>query len=224
MYCIEGFREEEIMPRRSTQMRTFLEWHRDTLQRGALLADARLEKLLQEISDEFPPSDSHHNAAIALLHLYFPRALQLILLGTNALAYIEIYAVLEMILTIYLPRKLAKNDAARGLISKQMGNKNLPELAEAALELGLWTKQDISFIKHLARIRNALAHRNYGLLHKTLEAPPLEALSAHEKLDEKIEQKDASADLVRALRLIIKFTRHKRTAASADQAAKTCPN
>jgi hypothetical protein len=137
----------------------------------------------------------------------------LIVLGSNALAYIEIYAVLEFFLLSFLPKKLAKHDVAYRIIARQIERKNPPELAEAARELGLWTADDILFIKHLTRIRNALAHRNYDLLHKALGAPSLDPFDFREKLDEKIQKRDASGDLAKALRLIIKFTRHKRKGA-----------
>lgn len=196
--------------RRDTHMMHCLDWHCEELKNSVARIDAREDRLYEAIYAEFPPRDSHHYAAMALIEIYFPRTVQLIALGSNALAYIELYAVLEFFLLSFLPEKLAKHDSAHRIIGKQIERKNLPELAEAARELGLWTADDFAFIKRLARIRNALAHRNYDLLHKALGSPSLDSFEFSEELDKRIERRGASSDLATALRLIIKFTRHKR--------------
>lgn len=174
----------------------------------------RKERLYDKIYAEFPPCDSQYFATMTLMDIYFPRTIQMILIGNNALVYLEIYAVLEFFLLSYLPDKLAKHDKARKIIAKQLERKNLPELAQAAQALGLWSKDDLSFIGTLAGIRNALAHRNYNLLHKVLGAPKLDPFDFRRKFDSKIEDRDSFGDFVRSLRLIIKFTKHKRKSAA----------
>ena len=198
-------------------MMSCLEWHREAVLYNVRRNRTRLDKLYRALTSEFPTRDSHHMSVLALIDIYFPRTVRLILLGENALAYIEIHAVFESFLLSYLPKKLARNEAAREIISEQIERKNLPELATAAQTLGLWTRDDVAFVKHLTRIRNALAHRNYDLLHRVLGSPTVHDFELPRKLDETIDDRDASGDFIRTLRLIIKFTRHKRQKAANQQ-------
>jgi len=164
------------------------------------------DNLYSKISKTFPPKHSFRNSVLALINVFLEQAAQLIILQQNTAARIELYAVLERLVIVYLPHKLAKDKKSESVIRSFIERKTLLELSHFLQELELWEKEDLAFVKRLSRIRNALAHRNYELLEKITGM-------RHSFLDKpiaRINKLDASDDLVKTLELVIKLTKFKR--------------
>jgi hypothetical protein len=154
------------------------------------------------VNQLIPSSHSHRSLAGALLGLVFNRVIELIGLGQYPPAYVEMHALLEELAVKLLPKRVgSKNQQA--IIFDLLKRKTLSDIAPYYVELGHWTKEDASFVKSLAAVRNGVAHQNFSLLAKHLPQD-----NAQRGLDSFQFDLQKTADaLARVINLMIKISR-----------------
>jgi hypothetical protein len=174
---------------------------------GVLVETQRLQNLDRMIAHSFPSGNSLSYAALFVLEYVLDRAVQLVVLGHNAAAYVECHAALERYVVEAIPKALGRDERSRNIIALLIDRKTLSELAPHLVTMGRWKKADLVFVRRLARIRNGVVHRNEAALRQfvggTLEGHRGESLV-------RLNRMDASDDLVETLKLMIGATRFRR--------------
>jgi hypothetical protein len=209
---------KEFVMKRETMLQYTLSRLCADLAPDMLVETHRRNNLDRLISRDFRSGNSLSYAALVIVERVLDRAVQLVVLkrwlessnrvlGHSAAVYVELHAALERYVIEALPKALGKDDRSRKAITLLIDRKTLSDLAPHLVTIGRWTKADLAFVRRLARLRNAVAHRNEASLQKVVGGSP------HSYSDEpfvRLNRTDASSDLVETLKLMIKATRFRR--------------
>jgi hypothetical protein len=174
---------------------------------GLLLETRSRESLERLISKEFPSGNSLSYAALVIVERVLDRAVQLVVLGHTAAVYVELHAALERYVITALPRAVGKNDVAARVVAELIDRRTLSDLAPHMVAIGRWAPDDLPFVRRLAQLRNAVAHRNENALRKLVGGDPM---SYRDEPFDRLKRVDATVDLVETLKLMIKATRFRR--------------
>ncbi|MEQ8312521.1 MAG: hypothetical protein RL839_12925 [Gammaproteobacteria bacterium] len=122
----------------------------------------------QEITARYPTGSSHRHVAEMLVATQFDEVLALIALGQFPSAILLMHSITEHAALRFLPMNL-KIKENHSMIFDLLKRRSLSEIASYYRDLGVWSIDDVKFVKKLATLRNGVAHRNFDLLGKHLK-------------------------------------------------------
>ncbi len=155
-------------------------WLQPFIESGLLGIQARLDKLVEALNQEFSSSISIENhseqevdryfgqtKAYALIKLKLDGSILLYSLGRNGAALIELHAVMERECVEAVATRVIQPEMTEiGL--KLIERLTLPDLSVVLRDCGVADDKDVKFAQNLNKLRNGLAHRNTKVISKAV--------------------------------------------------------
>jgi hypothetical protein len=138
-----------------------------TIERTVREMKRRVRALERAFEARTPPASSDRIRSVALASL-FDAPVMLYALGHNGSTIVELHAWLERFALAEISKRLGRDPKSREEIAKLIARKTLGDCAELIRNLGVWTKDDVAFVRRLKRLRDAISHKNFELLGRTL--------------------------------------------------------
>lgn len=164
----------------------------------------RSDKFDKEFDEKFPRSSSDRNSAEGLLWL-IEAPHTLLLLGHNSAVIIELHGWLERFALTQLVKRIGKDEISREILKDLIKRKTLSEICDYFVTLGLWNKDDVSFIRKLKSLRDGIAHKNFDLLRKHLGDRKTTS-----EMTELIDKIDCTSYVLKTMELIMKIVIRRR--------------
>ena len=129
------------------------------------------QQIYEAINKKYPTNHSYRMFVNALVDSSFKHVIYLIILDQLPSAYVEMHGVVEESAIRFFPKNMKVKENA-SILRELIDRKTLKDLIPYYVQLDLWTKEDATFAKKLANIRNGVAHRNFDLLFKYVGGEP----------------------------------------------------